>query len=351
MKTALVVGTRPEIIKMSPVMQALAKRQADFAVLFTRQHFTPVMGERMLEEFEYGTDRILEARTDGALMDVASDFDAIVVLGDTTSVALGAVAAVSKKKLLVHVEAGLRSYDMRMREERNRAMVDHASDLMYAPCLSHALNLLRENVLGKVKVVGNTIADVLAGLPKSQPKGGFCLITLHRPELVEEPAKFQSSLDAVSRFLKTIGRHGFYPMHPFSRQVAEKNHVVVPPNISVASPLTAHQTWKLIQSSDYVFTDSGGIQEEACILGTPCFTIRPNTERPETVDLRANVIVPPSVNSVEMVTTMIEAKFKKEWEHPDGKNVGETIVQDLLREGEIYVTDEAERKIWAGTAD
>jgi len=327
------MGTRPEIIKLWPVVEA-ARRNMRVKVLFTGQHFSSAMGLNVFDELQYPLEDVvmLEMSTFfGESAQHMNGADIVFVQGDTTSTVLGALAAVHRKIMLVHVEAGLRSGDFRMREERNRMMVDHASDLLFCPLIEHEDTCIDEDCEGETFVVGNTVVDVIDAWKAKRREGGSCLVTLHRSELVANPWLFQHTLNAISDFIKEIGaRTAIYPVHPFTHRMISQHSIQMPNEIVMAMPYLPRKMWEAIANAPFVFTDSGGIQEEACILGARCFTVRPNTERPETIVCGANVLIEPE-RSEPMLKKMLEAKHAKAWSHPYGTEVGKTIVADSLQ--------------------
>lgn len=335
MRVLIVIGTRPEIIKLSPLVQALAEQEIDYAVLFSGQHFTPELGSDMLREFMYDQKKVMlmtSKLSHQEMLEIVDCFDIVVVQGDTTTAARGAVYAIAQKKFLVHIEAGLRSGDMRMREERNRAMIDHGSDLLLAPTIGAMSHLALEKAMGKRVMVGNTIVDVLssAGIAENSWEsfnGSPCMLTLHRPELVNAGDLFQRTLNAISRKLEQIGKYAIYPVHPLTEQRIRDFMISVPTNILRCPPMNAHSSWKTLQNAPMVFTDSGGIQEEACYMGVPCVTLRPNTERPETIWMGANVLLDPAV--VDLETRILTVEHAKYWKHPYGQEVTKKCIQEI----------------------
>lgn len=339
-KVVLFVGTRPEIIKMSPVYKALKKRsQVNVLVLFSGQHFSYSMSELMFQEAEYELEDIVNTKMVNEHRSLAQA-DMLFVQGDTKTTALGAVEAIHYKVPLAHVEAGLRSHDRRMREERNREMVDKASDLLFCPTNMNARTCTAEANRGDVFVVGNTIVDVITDWKKET---GFkviprferdrrVVITLHRPELVDDLPLFDYVLSELWEFLRKHDLRAIWPVHPRVQALAN----TPPPFVELVEPVGYKEMFRMQSESCLVITDSGGLQEESCILGTPCITLRPNTERPETMLARSNFVMDPSVNKME--TGCLEdrlrqawsSSFKEAWIHPYGENVGEKIVDAAL---------------------
>ena len=330
----LIAGTRPEFIKLKPVIDALAQDDSvKMKMLLTRQHFSRSMVQEIIEDVKYEMRYgVLTKQLDfRAILCEVEQADAVVVQGDTTSVVLGAAAGVHMKKRVYHVEAGLRSGDMRMREERNRRAVDQMSDVLFAPTPEAEKNLYADRCGGKIYVVGNPIADLVEG--RKWRAKDQCLVTLHRPELVRNRGRFQKTLKVIADFCMEKNIGAVFPVHPLTRDMLKQLELEVPARIGLTDPLTPSECWDMIEQSPYVFTDSGGVQEEACIIGTPCFTFRPNTERPETLALGANCLVDPSRSSGYMLETMRRMEYVTGWRHPYGVSVGDAIAKIISLEG------------------
>lgn len=327
-KVLLVVGTRPEIVKMSPIAKELKRQKIEYLVAWTAQNPQAAMGMNFFHDLKYDMKNVRNVRMSfevlKGLMDVAS---AVMVQGDTSTVMLAATAAVYCKTPLGHIEAGLRSGDFRMREERNRQAVDHVSDFLFCPTVQNEMNVLNEKVYGMPFPVGNTIVDVIQQFwkPKDAARKG-AVLTLHRPELVDDADCLKNVLVAISVMMPD--RKIKFPVHP--RTASRLKAKDVPASIEMMQPVPLFEMWKMIAASEFVFTDSGGMQEEACLLGTPCFTLRPNTERQETLELKANYLVDPSSSIDEMTHEMTEARHSKSWQHPYGEDVAQKIVTQLL---------------------
>jgi UDP-N-acetylglucosamine 2-epimerase (non-hydrolysing) len=271
----------------------------------------------------------------------------IVVEGDTNTV-LGAALVARKLGISVaHVEAGLRSGDWRMPEEHNRVMTDHISDLLFAPTLAAAKNLRRENVRGKIAVVGNTIVDaVLQNRPRAVRRGilaklglsaqtGFILCTAHREENVDNRdnvRKFREILEVVADRTKLPIA---FVVHPRTRQrlelFGELQKVLRIPQLRLVEPVGYLDFLCLLSCCRLALTDSGGVQEEACILRVPCVTLRDNTERPETVKVGANLIAGMTPEKVyRAAATMLQRP--RSWRNPFGDGrASERIVRALRR--------------------
>lgn len=346
----IVVGTRPEIIKMAPIVWEMQKRKMRHMVFFTQQHFTHALGAQFLDDMGYNVPVVLSQpktkRTGwnfgeslSFLQGFLTSSDGEVVMlaeGDTHSVALAAMLSVITNRPFVHVEAGLRSYDFSMREERYRRMADEAAAVMLCPLAAHQYNL--EHCLGRKYVVGNTIADVVNRYTEKTTKEDVALITLHRGELLEERSVLLGVLKSISAALLKKGMTGVFPLHPHTDLVLRKGkgETFKPDRlkgIKFTNPLDYKSTLQAIAKSKLVITDSGGIQEEACIIGTPCCVIRPSTERQETIDVgAARIFNPRAIMLSEDWLETVVALGEKKWKHPYGSNVGNTIVDILSKE-------------------
>jgi len=326
MKYLIILGTRPEIIKFSPIVNHLAARKCDYLVVWLGQNPNLKMGAQVFEEFGYDRQYIFKWKNSysmKSLQALAKTADIVLVQGDTTSAAIGAVAAVSEKVTLAHIEAGLRSNDMGMREERNRRSIDVISDLLFCPVETNIVNLILENCFGKKFLTGNTIADVLFGIRKPKNQQNKIVCTFHRPELVDNPDLFRDVLTAIDNIKGDLPV--IFPVHPRTRGCLK--YVPYQPDFDYIDPVPAREMWNLIQDAKVVFTDSGGIQEECCILGVPCITVRNNTERPETVKLGANILVSPDKSVEEITDTVNSHVWELGWEHPYGRNVAKKIIE------------------------
>jgi UDP-N-acetylglucosamine 2-epimerase (non-hydrolysing) len=334
---AIILGTRPEIIKMSPIIRALDK-PSNYFILHTGQHYSFNMDRAFFEQLELplpkynlnvGSGTHAE-ETGKMLMGIEKILaeekpDLVLVEGDTNTVLAGALAAVKMGIRVGHVEAGLRSYDRSMPEEINRVLTDHLSDLLFAPTGGAKENLSKEGLdQNKIHVTGNTIVDaVYQNLKLAEhlglgfELGGYLLLTLHRQENVDNPQKLRrimKGLEAVSQhFEKPI----IYPIHPRTKKRLREFKIKVPLGIKIIEPLDYLSFLKLESGASLILTDSGGVQEEACILKVPCVTLRDNTERPETLEVGAN-----SIAGIEPDLILKKAfqmlKSRREWENPFG---------------------------------
>jgi UDP-N-acetylglucosamine 2-epimerase (non-hydrolysing) len=356
MKVSIVLGTRPEIIKMSPIVRMLEKRGLEFFILHTGQHYSYNMDQVFFEQLRLPQPKYnlkvgsgTHAEETGKMMMgiervlLEEKPDLVLVEGDTNTVLAGALAAVKVGVPVGHVEAGLRSFDRSMPEEINRIVADHISHLLFAPTEKAKENLLREGVEGeKVFVTGNTIVDAVyqnlelanSGLGKSALEGlgvadgDYFLATVHRQENVDNPGRFRGILEGLKLVQEYYGLPVIYPIHPRSRR-RMKEYSLDAGRIVLKEPLDYLSFLFLESRAKLILTDSGGVQEEACILKVPCVTLRDNTERPETLEVSANVLAGTSPkNILEKVCMMLERP--RNWANPFGDGrAGERIVKML----------------------
>jgi len=307
----LVAGARPNFMKLAPVYRALSKKPFDLRIVHTGQHYDPSMNDVFFEELgipepkiylEVGsgshgaqTARILK-RYEACLLD--SRPDVTIVFGDINSTVACALAAVKIGVSVVHVEAGLRSFDRSMPEEINRVLTDSISDLLFVSEPSGLKNLKNEGVPSdKIRLVGNVMIDtlrnelgqldgsaVLAELGVSP--GEYGLVTMHRPSNVDSEPTLRVMLNTIRDLSDRCPL--VFPVHPRTRNAAQKyglaDQLVADESLICIGPIPYRQNLALMANSRVVLTDSGGIQEETAFLGIPCLTMRWNTERPITVD-------------------------------------------------------------------
>jgi len=304
----VVVGTRPEIIKMAPVIRALWKGKIPSIFVHCGQHYDYNMSQQFIEELELPTPDYgykVKAYSQGAQTAriiihmeqlIKKALPALVLVeGDTNGVLATALAAVKLGISVGHIEAGLRSFDLRMPEEHNRRLTDHISTHLFAPTETAENNLKRENVWGKIHVTGNTIIDaVIQHLPIAEKKSKiseivrfekFALATAHRAENVDDFTILKSFMEAFTEAPIPV----VYPMHPRAKKRLQQNKIYdkirKSENLQILPPLGYLDFLVLMKKCKMIITDSGGIQEEAtapCIQ-KPVLVIRLSTERPEAV--------------------------------------------------------------------
>jgi UDP-GlcNAc3NAcA epimerase len=303
MRVLSVVGNRPQFIKSAPLSVALRDAGIDEVVLHTGQHWDPEMSQVFFDELGIPEPRYrLDLRTnDTAAMTLpiracveAEHPDWVLVYGDTNSTLAGAHAA-GEEVAVAHVEAGLRSFDLSMPEERNRIEVDQLAGLLFCPDERSARQLESEGVRGRREVVGDVMADatrVFAPIalrrevPYAKP---YAALTIHR-QANTEPERLRAIVAALG---ETDARFVF-PVHPRTRHALAENGLALPPNVEAVEPLGYLEMLALVAGAEKVVTDSGGLQKEAYWLRRACVTLRPSTEWVDTVEAGANRLAEPA---------------------------------------------------------
>jgi UDP-N-acetylglucosamine 2-epimerase (non-hydrolysing) len=316
---ALVLGTRPEIIKLAHVIRLLGPAAV---VLHTGQHYDQGLSGTFLDAFGLGEPHAylgVGGRTRGqqiglavqALDDQLAELrpSALVVQGDTNTALAGGLAANARETMLVHVEAGLRSYDRRMPEEHNRVLVDHMGDLLCAPTDVSHKNLLEEGIPeSRIRVTGNTIVEAVTELmPAAEERIGlladygvganaFVLSTFHRPENVDDPDRFR----IVLRQLASLDLPVLLPLHPRSlARAAEHGLGDLLGAIKVIEPIGYREFLGLGAESAFLVSDSGGVQEEVSVYKRTVIVVRRSTERPEVLGTFAELVEPgPAISEI-----------------------------------------------------
>ena len=296
-----VVGNRPQFIKSAPLSVALRAAGVEETVLHSGQHWDAGMSQVFFDELSIPEPAYrLDLRTSDVdeltapIRDVIEleRPDWVLVYGDTNTTVAGARAAGGAP--VAHVEAGLRSFDLSMPEERNRIEVDRLSALLLAPDARSAEQLAREGVGGRVEVVGDVMADATRifepiargrDVPFAAP---YTVATIHR-QANTEPDR----LRAIVAGLAESGRRFVFPVHPRARHAFDRHSIELPGNVQAIEPLGYLEMLALVAAADAVVTDSGGLQKEAYWLGVPCVTVRPSTEWVDTVAAGANSLVEP----------------------------------------------------------
>ncbi|MEM9040338.1 MAG: UDP-N-acetylglucosamine 2-epimerase (non-hydrolyzing) [Actinomycetota bacterium] len=302
MRVGIVMGTRPEIIKNYSIVKALRDRSVPVEVIHTNQHSDHAMHGAFFDALGYAADHVLagEYRL-GRAIDWVSGIlrtqaiDVVIVNGDTAAALVGTLAALYSDVEIAHVEAGLRSNDPFMYEERNRLMVDSAAHhlLTYTDRES---DLLRRTpaLRGRIVTVGNTTIDVMEDfadrivVPEMTDYG---FATLHRKELTDDPERLTTVLAAISEASRDLERI-VLPLHPRTADVIRRHGITIPTSdhLVVIDPVPVFESLAYIRGASVVITDSGCVQEEAYLYRVPCVTVRKNTERHATVEVGANIV-------------------------------------------------------------
>lgn len=354
-KVALVLGTRPEIIKMAPVIHELQARDADFFIIHSNQHYSADLDAVFFQELRLPEARYnlnvgssTHANQTGTIMIrleevlVKEKPDVILAQGDTNTVLAAALTASKLGIKIGHIEAGLRSYDKTMPEETNRIVTDHISDLLFAVGPTQQKILISEGVSpDKIHVVGNTVVDAAlrgaAIAPEESKildelnlkKGEYLLATVHRAANVDTPERLGKVVRLLNAMCDSSKKQVVWPVHPRTKKSLEELGEILHPSLTITRPLGYFDFLTLLQSCQVVLTDSGGVQEEACILRVPCITLRENTERPETVAVGANVLVG---SSVERTLAAYDRALTTErsWRNPFGDGTTARQIVDTL---------------------
>jgi len=355
MKVSVIIGTRPEIIKMASVIREMEREGLDLFILHTGQHYSYNLDRIFFQELglpepkynlEVGSGTHAE-ETGKMLVGIEKILleekpDVVLAEGDTNSVLAGALAAAKLHIKVGHVEAGLRSYDRNMPEELNRILTDHLSDYLFAPTEKAKSILLGEGIPEEsVFVTGNTVVDAVyqnlhiarrkskilerLGLKKKE----YFLITAHRQENVDVRERLNGILEGLGLLYQRFHLPLIYPIHPRTKGRIKEFGLGIPSGVKLIKPIGFLDFLALEANAALILTDSGGVQEESCILRIPCVTLRDNTERPETLEIGSNVLAMANSNAIlNRVEGMLSTERK--WPNPFGDGqAGVRIVEAI----------------------
>lgn len=346
-KIALVAGARPNFMKVAPLVRELKNQKIRHVLINTGQHFSKNMAQSFLKEFKLKPDYMLRpSRQSSARQkaDIKKGLETIfkheapamvIVVGDVNSTLWAAQVAHKLRIPLSHIEAGLRSFNSKMPEERNRVETDHLSDLLFVTQEEGVKNLKREGIAKGVRFVGNIMVDTLKiflGRIKNI-SGTYYFCTLHRTENIDDKKVFAEIVAA----LEIIARDAtiYLPLHPRTKKMAQKFGLMralqrachLLPSLSYADAVAYQRHAKL------VLTDSGGVQEETSYLGVPCITLRTETERPITVTAGTNVIGGVAKESILKAYRAVNFKKRKTrikyWDGRAAKRIAAIIKKNL----------------------
>jgi UDP-GlcNAc3NAcA epimerase len=316
MKILTVVGARPNFVKAAMVSRAFTRHgKIRERILHTGQHYDYRMSRIFFKELEIPkpyknlnvgpSAKGQAAQTAQMMIGIERECliekpDWFLIYGDTNSTLAGALAASKLCIPIAHVEAGLRSFNPAMPEEINRVLSDRVSDLLFAPTPEAVRHLKREGMTGSVHNVGDVMIDAIAFFRKRlggrAPSKPYFVLTLHRQENVEDPERLQSIFDGLAASPLPF----FYPVHPRTRQRIEKFRIRIPKNVLTRDPLSYLAMIALQEHSTAVWTDSGGVQKEAVVLGKRCYTLRDETEWVETVREGWNQVLGAGTKEIRM---------------------------------------------------
>ena len=360
-----VVGARPNFVKTGPVVDALAEYpEVRRLVVHTGQHYDRALSEEVLDDLGFpapdrhlgvgsGTHAEQTGRTlveaERVLLDERPDL--VVVSGDVNATLAGALAAAKLGIPVAHIESGLRSRDWTMPEEINRVLTDRLAELLFTHSPEARENLLAEGVAGeRVREVGNTMIDSLRRLEGRArdlaaweevglERGGFVLVTLHRPSNVDDVGRLGPIVEELASLAEAAPV--VFPVHPRTRVRLDDTGLgssLAAAGVRLLDPLGYLEFLSLETAAGAVLTDSGGIQEETSALGVPCFTLRANTERPVTLTLGTNKLLgddPAAIRDVEIPSSPPAPRMIPGWDGRAGERAAAAVADFLGVGGEL----------------
>ena len=311
MHIALVIGTRPQIIKSAPIITESKKHNINISIIHTGQHYDYQLSKVFFNELSLpdpyinlgigSSPHVQQIAT--MMLDLEPVYkklrpDLVLVPGDTNSTLAGALTAIKMKIPTYHIESGARSFDMNMPEEVNRRIVDHISTKLYTVSNNGITNLLNEGLIN-IRLVGDTMYESILQHTKDIenaqtykkydliPKS-YCVLTLHRENNVNDIIKLNTIMRALIQTKSRI----IFPCHPHTKQILTTlNLPTAQEKLDIIEPLPYFDMLNLVKNAKVVITDSGGLQKEAYWLGTQCVTLRSTTEWTETIDIGVNTLV------------------------------------------------------------
>ncbi len=358
-----VVGARPNFMKIAPIMAAFAAKPIAAKLVHTGQHYDPAMSDSFFEQLGIPRPDVnLEVGSASHAVQTAEIMRAfepvldaerpraVLVVGDVNSTIACALVAAKKGVKVIHVEAGLRSFDRAMPEEINRVLTDQISDLLFTTERAALENLKREGIAEeRVHFAGNVMIDTLRmhldrAVPaertlNGKPERGYAVATLHRPSNVDDPAVFRALLETLDQVAEKLDL--VFPIHPRTRATAERfglTRLLEKPGIHLLPPQGYLEMLGLTRDAVVVLTDSGGLQEETTALGVPCITLRENTERPITLTEGTNTLTGPTPDKIlKCFTDILETGGKRGripefWEGRAAQRIADTLRDWLDKE-------------------
>lgn len=359
MKIGIIVGTRPEIIKMAPVIRECENRGISYFIIHSNQHYSVEMDSIFFKElhlpaphYNLGVGSGLHSNQTGNILIkmepilLAEKPDVVLVQGDTNTVLAGALAASKLDIKVGHIEAGLRSYDRTMPEETNRILTDHMSEYLFAVGPNQHAILAKEGIpASRIHTVGNTVSDSLfQHLEISAQKstiltdleltsGEYFLVTAHRASNVDVPSNLMELLHLFDEMHANYTGNIVWPIHPRTQSKLKEFDIKVPDYLQLIPPVGYLDFIQLQKHAKLILTDSGGIQEEACLLGVPSLTLRENTERPEAVEVGASELVGRNAEKAVNAAKQWLSRESYSWDNPFGDgHVAEAIIDVLFAE-------------------
>ncbi len=312
MRFISIVGARPQFIKLAPVSRALRQRHEEL-IVHTGQHYDAALSSQFFEEltipapdYHLGIGSAAHGAQTGRMLEAIEDVllkerpDGVIVFGDTNSTLAGGLAAAKLHLPVAHVEAGLRSFNREMPEEINRVLTDHLSTWLFCPTETARGHLAREGISEGVALVGDVMYDVLLQARPAlaeraealltrlglEPKS-YVLLTVHRAANTDDPVR----LGQIAQAISALGKPVIFPVHPRTQKFLREYGIAWGDDARLIEPVGYMEMLALTQAAHRVATDSGGVQKEAFLLGTPCVTLREETEWPETLEGGWNALV------------------------------------------------------------
>lgn len=357
MKVMTILGTRPEIIKLSRIIPLLDKH-FDHTIVFTNQNYTPEMSSIFFKDMKVRKpDYSLKIKTGQYGLEVADIIkkshevlvkekpDLLFLLGDVNS-GLSALSAAHNGIKIAHIEAGMRSYDPRMPEERNRKIIDHLSSINMVYTENSKHNLIRENIHSRsIYVVGNPIVEVLSHNVDKIEKSDilnclnltnheYILVTSHRSENVDNPDTLKQIFKGLGEVYTKFQKLIVYPMHPRTR--SKLTNQKIPKGIKIIPPVGFFEFSKLEKHAFCIITDSGTVSEDALFFKTPCVTLRESTERPELIEAGSTILSGLNEQKlVDSVMTITSSNRNWDWKKALGDGSTSQKVINILQ-GKIF---------------
>jgi len=351
MKIAIVVGTRPQIIKSQPIIKELLSRRVKISIIHTGQHYDYQMSKAFFDEMKIKNPHYnLGIKTGSSAKQVAEIIsklekplkkfmpDFVLVPGDTRSALAAALCASRLGFRVAHIESGARSNDFTLEEEINRRIIDQCSALLFAPTLTCFNNLKKERVLGAVFLTGDTMYDIFLKFKKilklkKGHKRSFVLMTLHRKNNIENIQTIKKIIGLVKKITDS-GHKVVFPIHPHTKKQI-KSFGISLKGINTIEPVKYSKMLQLLNDASLLITDSGGLQKEAFWSHTPCVTIRKSTEWIETMEEKNNLLLPTiTKSSINLVQKMIKKnnfRSKKSVSKFGNGNASKKIVKIILK--------------------
>ena len=357
----IVLGTRPEIIKLFPIIEVFLKKKIPFKIIHTGQHYSSKLSDTFIKQLKLPANKMINLNVGSgnhgsqtALMIMRieeylkkfKEIRGVIVYGDTNSALAGALVSSKMPNIkLIHLEAGLRSFDKDMPEELNRRLIDHSSDLLLCPTLMSKKYLLKEGISPKkIFVTGNTVSDAIKSnltqkhlSSKNNSLEKYIVLTIHREENTRNVNNLKKILEIMCKISKKTKYKIIFPTHPKTKKILNRISYDKK-KIESIEPMDYFSFLNLIKKSKLIVSDSGGVQEEACILKVPLITIRNSTERPETLEIGCNILSKLQDNMVYKHAMKILNRNIK-WKNPYGNGNAAlksyNIIKDFLNKNDV----------------